>query len=56
VAEWGDGTTRNNFRNSSGGEKGKVLKQTLKDQTDYTGGGEAATGRHCKEGSKGTLD
>ena len=52
-----DWTTRNNFRNSSGAEERKILKQmTLGGQMDCTGGGEGATGRYCKERSKGTLD
>ena len=28
----------------------------LEDQMDYTGDEEEATGSHCKEGSKGTLE
>ena len=52
-----DWTTHNNFRNSSGARERKVLKQmVLGGQTDYTGGGDGATGRYCKEGSKDTLE
>lgn len=55
MADWDDGATHNNSHNLSGAEEGKVLK-VRKDQTDCTGGGEAGTGRHCKGGSKGTLE
>ena len=54
VVDW---TTRNNFRNSSGVEERKVLKQmALGGQMDCTGSVDGATGRYCKERSKDTLD
>lgn len=52
-----DWTTRNNFRNSSGAGEGMVLKQmALRSQMDCTGGEDGATGRYCKERSKGTRE
>jgi hypothetical protein len=54
VVDW---TTRNNFRNSSGVGKRKILKQmTMGGRMDCTGGGDGVIGRYCKDRSKDTLD
>ena len=50
-----DWASRNNFRNSSGAGERKVLQTALGGQMDCTGGEDGATGRYCRERSKGTL-